>query len=245
MKFAGITIRRRLFVGFGLAVAVTGAWVVWTRQQKPLAGAPPRGAEPFVKLAGDDATQDARDRVLAERAMYFDPTPLFIPTKWNYGQEPLPARVERQPGQVFADFRAKLNFSEANLARYGAGEENVTVSLPEILARGNEAPFAGFGEGDTLRPTLPGRSGFVSVKALHDGNLVLATSLENLKLPQRDFLPVEFLVAVGKTGLLGEPVLTVGSGADEVDAAIRDHLVKIFRLGERLAPGRYMVSVGP
>ncbi len=245
MKIGGITIRRRLFVGLGLAVAVASAWVIWTRQQKPPTGAMPRGPEPFVKLAGGGAAQGVRDRVLAEQAKYFDPTPLFIPTEWNYGQGPLPANVVKQPGQVFADFGAKLNFSENGLAKYGAGEETAPASLPEILARGNEAPFAGFGQVDVPRPALPERGGFVDIKALRDGSLILAASLEGVKLPRTDFSPVEFLVAVGKAGLLGEPVLTAGSGSDEIDATLRSHLVRNFRLGERLAPGRYVVSVGP
>ena len=50
-------------------------------------------------------------------------------------------------------------------------------------------------------------------------------------------------------GIVGDPILMVGSEGEEmdekVDAFFRSFLVKSFRLGERLNPGRYRVLVGP
>jgi hypothetical protein len=56
---------------------------------------------------------------------------------------------------------------------------------------------------------------------------------------------MDFLALVGNSGFVGEPLMTSGSGSEEVDGAVRDYLVKALRLGDRLPPGRYVVSVGP
>jgi hypothetical protein len=50
---------------------------------------------------------------------------------------------------------------------------------------------------------------------------------------------------VSSAGLIGDPILVTGSGWEEVDTFFRSYLVKTFRLGERLNPGRYRVLVGP
>jgi hypothetical protein len=243
MTIPSLKFSRRLFVAAGLVVIATGTWYYWTkaRQQAP----PPavRQPEPFVKLVGSG--QATGNRVMEERAEYFDPTPLFVPTDWNYGQGPLPARVVRQPGQVFNNIPPKAAFNENSLASFGSSPQSSVESLPEMLARGNEAPFAGFGQVDTVQPTLAERAGFIEVKALGHGGLVMSESVKNAILPRRDFAPVEFLVLVGRAGLVGDPVLTAGSGWEDLDAAVRNYLVKIFRLGDRLAPGQYVVSFGP
>jgi hypothetical protein len=217
-------------------------WYYWTgaREQKPVAAAPV--PPPFVKLVDGQGTTD---RVLIERAEYFDPTPLFIPTDKNYGQGPLPAWVVPQPGQIFGDIPANLTVNENNLANYAGGYQSEAESLLDLLARGNEAPFAGFGRVDSPLHALPARAGFIEVKALSTGNLVISESIPDGALQRSDFVPVEFLTVVNSAGLVGEPMLTAGSGREEVDSAIRDFLVKTYRLGDRLAPGQYVVSVGP
>lgn len=236
-------LKRRILVGAGLLAVATGFWYFWTDSRRGVADAGPQGPEPFVKLAG--AGQGSGSRVLEERAELLDPTPLFIPTQRNYGQGPLPGRVVKQPGQVFGNFEAKMNFAPSGLASYGADLETPPESLPEMLATGNAAPLAGIGQIDATATALPERAGFIEVKALVDGELKMRVPLTNLGVATTDFSPTEFLILVGSAGLIGEPVLTLGSGRDELDQAARDFLVKTFRLGERLSPGRYAVTVGP
>lgn len=243
MQIGGIRVRRRVFVGLGLAIAGAAGWFYWSKTREHPRGIDQAATKPFVTLGGDAA--GTKDKVLLERAEFFDPTPLFIPTNRNYGQGPLPAAVIKQPGQVFSDFDPKLTITETGLASYGADTDTIPQTLPEALARGNEAPLAGFGEVDQVRLSPPQRAGYLEVKALHDGSLALSATLLGLNLPRADFAPVEFLIAVGSGGLIGVPVLTVGTGIDEVDVALREYLVKTYHLGERLAPGRYLVSVGP
>ncbi len=230
-------------MGLGLLVAASGVWSVWTWYRTPPTTRTVQAARPFVRMSG--AGQGSADPLVQERAELLDPTPLFIPTDKNYGQGELPARVLRQPGQVFGNYPAKPHFADSGLGSYGTGVESSPDSLPEVLDRGNEAPFAGFGQIDVLRPPLANRALVVEVKSTTTGEIVFSQAVATLKLPQSDFPPVEFIAAVGPAGLVGEPVLTGGSGSEEIDAALRDYLGKDLHLGERLRPGRYLIALGP
>jgi hypothetical protein len=57
--------------------------------------------------------------------------------------------------------------------------------------------------------------------------------------------PLEFLATVEAAGLVAPLTLTGRSGVDEVDAFFRNYLVRTFRLGERLPPGFYRITVSP
>ena len=243
MESAPFRVRRRLFVAIGLLIIASGVWYMWIWYRTPPLAQANHSPRPFVQMSG--AGQGNSDPMVQERAELFDPTPLFIPTDRNYGQGQLPSRVVRQPGQVFGNYPAKPHFAESGLASYGSAIESSPDSLPEVLSRGNEAPFAGFGQIDIPRKPLPQRVLNVEVKYITTGIIVLSQNITTLKLPKSDFAPVEFIASVGTTGLLGEPMLTAGSGSDDLDATLRDYLSKELRLGERLAPGRYLVAVGP
>jgi hypothetical protein len=238
-----IEVKRRVWVGLVCAVGVTTVWWGWTRAKPPVVAAAIQGEQPFVRLAG--VGSGAADRVLREQADLFDPGPLFFPTEWNYGQRPLPASLRRQPGQVFGSFDPKFAFTEPNMKTYGAETTPAPEKLSDVLAQGNEAPFAGFGQIDSPRPALPARAGFLEVRSFGDNKATVAQALSGFTPPRLDYAPVEFLVVISSAGVVGEPVLTSGSGWEEVDTFFRSYLVKTFRLGERLSPGRYRVLVGP
>ncbi|HEY4300076.1 MAG TPA: hypothetical protein VGM73_04330 [Candidatus Didemnitutus sp.] len=243
MTFGGIRIRRRLFVGLALLMAGTLGGYYWSRarQLPTVVVAPPKTA--FVKLVNGD--REGADRVIAEQAEYFDPTPLFIPTSHNYGQGPLPARVVRQPGQIFNDIPPYLTFRERTLANYAFSYQSAAASVPDVLEQGNEAPFVGFGQVDGTWSPISQRVAYISVKALKTGETVFGRSLPDLKLPRAEFAPMDFLALVDNSGFVGEPLMTSGSGSEEIDGAVRDYLMRKLRLGDRLPPGRYVVSVGP
>lgn len=243
MRLGKIEVKRRVWIGLACAVATTGAWWGWKRSLPPVPAVTAPVRPPFVRLVGAGIAND--NRVLRERAELFDPTPLFFPTEWNYGQQPLPETLRRQPGRIFGSFEPKLTFADQSLKPYGAELAPPPEKLTDVLAQGNEAPFSGIGQIDVVTPPLSGRAGFLEIRVFGADKPVMEQALNIGSVPRMDYAPLEFLVVIGPAGLVGEPLLAIGSGWDEVDAFFRTYLVKIYRLGERLNPGRYRVLVGP
>lgn len=239
----GKSSNRRVGVGVILVLLVVGAWWVWSGGTERPAGGGRREPEAFLQLVG--AERATAGRVLRERAELLDPTPLFVPTGKNFGQGGLPAELQRQPGRVFQDFEAKFQFAEGGLRGFGLETGLPPSSLPEILARGNEALFAGFGEVETGRDPLGARAGFVAIKSLEAGGLTLNETLPAGAAPAGEFPPVEFLVTVAPAGLVGEPLLLLGSGAAAVDEHFRTFLMGAYQIDRRLPPGSYRVTIGP
>jgi hypothetical protein len=228
----------------GAVVVIAGSWF-WTRDLRLNPGGRSTANQTsFVRLTG--LGNNPSDQILRERADLLDPTPLFFPTEWNYGQRPLPDRLRRQPGQVFGSFEPKWHFTEQEL-KLTVGDAAPTPEKPaDLLTQGNQSPFAGLGQVDVARQPLAARSGFVEVRGFKDGGkVVIEQTLVGVNVPRADFSPVEFIVVVSPAGVVGEPLLASGSGSDEVDSFFRTYLVKTFRLGERLIPGSYRVFIGP
>jgi len=206
----------------------------------------PEPQGPKVDLAQLD--EKSGDKVLREQANLFDPTPLFLPTKWNASQRPLPNTVEPLPGQVFSQFGAKLVF----------GMEELTLPIEtawvgpktplDMLREQSRDPFIGFDQQDLPLSPLSKRFGVVEVRRMGDGKLAAVMPLDRavvLPASRSDWHPAEYVVSVTVAGLLGRPVNTVSSDFEEVDASLRDYLEKGLHLGERLPPGTYHVVVGP
>lgn len=241
-KGNGRRVKRRFWIGLALvAIGAGGGWF-WMRQGEAGDRGTGAKAEPFVRVSSPAAA--AGDRAVRERAELFDPAPLFLPTAHNFGQGQLPLQLAKQPGQVFADFGAKLTFGEGGLDAFGAENLASAESLAEVLSRSNEVPFAGLGESGGRRPQLLAREAVVQIKRM-GGNTLSEITLVGVGVPASDFAPLEFLVAVGPAGLIGDPILTSGSGKDQVDVFFQDYLVKTYRLGVMLSPGRYRVMIGP
>jgi hypothetical protein len=236
------TVKRRIWVGLvsGVAGVVMWSWWAWSHQAIP--SGKEIATQPFVQLAGAGTAQGSR--ILQEKAELMDPTPLFFPTEWNYGQRPLSEGRLRHPGQVFGSFEPKLTMAEQNIASYATAAPAVPEKLSDVLVQGNEAPFAGMGQAGLQKFTLPVRVGYLEIRRLGDKENIIEQPLTGIRPPRSDFAPIEFLVVVGASGLIGELVLLSGSGWDEVDAFFRSYLTKSYHLGERLSPGRYRVLVG-
>lgn len=235
-------IKRRVWVGLAVALAGIAGWIFLVRAQRVAPAGQGRGSQPFVRLAG--AGTATTSKILKEKAELMDPTPLFFPTEWNYGQRPLRDSQVRQPGQVFGSFDPKLTVPEQNLTPFGLEAAPVPEKLSDVLVQGNGAPFAGMGQVDIQKSTLPARAGYLEIRRLDSNESIVSQSLMGIQPPRTDFSPVEFLIVVASGGIVGEPILASGSGWDEVDAFFRVYLVKSYHVGERLPPGRYRVVVG-
>jgi hypothetical protein len=199
---------------------------------------PPRSTVPRVSIVPPEDDQ----------VTFFDPTPLFLPTEWNTNQGPLPAAVQPQPGQVFADFDAQLTYGRAELVLPIAPTEPTPQNPLDLLKAPPRDPFLAFDRADVLLTPLTARTAVLEIREVGTGRLVPVPNLAaNLVLPDSptEWQPAEFLVCVTAEGLLGRPVETVSSDVEDVDVFLRDYLANTLRLGERLAPGMYYVIVGP
>lgn len=243
MRTGKIEVKRRVWIGLLAGFAGLGGWVWWWWSQPLPPAGPAEDPQPFVRLAGGGTATGSR--ILQERAELLDPTPLFFPTEWNFGQQPLSETKQRLPGEVFGEFEAKMTLDEQAISKYAVDEEvEVPEKLTDVLVQGNEAPYAGMGRLDLQKTTFAVRAGYLEVRDMKNGKSVLSHALTGFQPPRTDYVPVEFLVVVGSAGLIGDPVITSGSGWDEVDSFFRRYLVKSYHLGERLPPGRYLVLVG-
>jgi hypothetical protein len=221
----------------GLAAAIAIALLFRAPRASPAAPAKPP-VRPTVGLA-------SMDPALSEEAVLFDPTPLFLPTEWNSTRKELP---RREPGDEFTGYPDKPAFGEDELA-IGLPPP---IAVPAHLSDALEAyppgtPFLGFGRTGYRPPVLPDRGAYVEIVAAGTGRLVLAKALLDAQPPGNGtwLQPLEFLVAVDPAGLVGPPVLTVRSGSEEVNGYFRHYLAETLRVGDRLAPGFYRISVGP
>lgn len=176
-----------------------------------------------------------------------DPTPLFLPTEWNAGQNALPAYARREPGSSFQGYPPNLKFAETELKLNLPAPITLPAQPSDALALDRPgATFIGLGFSDQTVAQLSPRKAFVEVLAAGNGQRVLAQSLPDASPPGGlTWRPMEFLVAVDAMGLVGPPILTESSQVAEVDGYFQNYLVKTLHTGERLAPGFYRICVGP
>lgn len=193
-------------------------------------------------------------RLLREQAAIFDPTPLFLPTKWNAGQQPLPASVEHQPGQIFESFQPQLVFEKSRLDLPIPPPHVLPKSPIDLLKQPSRDPFLGFDRQDQKLVPLPARYGIVEVIRAEDGKLIFSQGLGKPIVAadnSSNWQPMEFLAVVTVTGLLGRPVMLPREGlpgnaaTENMVSDLRHYLSADLHLGERLEPGIYRVVVGP
>jgi hypothetical protein len=208
--------------------------------------APSLPAQAAVKMARPDAS----DVLLKEETELRDLRPLFLPTQRNAA---LPdPRLEA--GQTFLD-------QETLKPLIGDADVRISEDLPLVVTLNSQplenarpidalAPdltLLGFGRGVAEVTPFRARGGFVEVVSTRDGQRVLAEKLPVAARPPDDkpWTPIEFLAVIDTAGLASPLVVTEGSRVEEVDAHFRDFLVRNFRIGDRLEPGFYRITVAP
>lgn len=190
--------------------------------------------------------QSGADVLLSEEATLFDPTPMFLPTEWNSGQNALPDRLIRVSGRSFENYPAKLTYPEARLAMSMPSDSESPKRAVDVLAMIDlESPLMALGKAESSLTKLDERAAQIEVASAKTGQRVLATVAEGMAVPGEGWQPLELLVAIDAAGVVGTPVITMRSGSEQVDRFFQDYLVKTMRLGKRLAPGAYHVLVGP
>jgi hypothetical protein len=183
------------------------------------------------------------DPVVIKGTMLFDLEPLFLPTEFNSSRKDY---VPTEPGGAFAGFPFKPTFSDTQIELHLPAP--VAVPSTPAGALGDDppgAPFIGFGRVDLKLETLAPRAAYVEITDAGTGRKVFSQPVGDARPPASGWKPLEFMAAVDPAGLVGPPVLTEHSDAADVDAYFGQYLSETLRIGQRLSPGIYRVSVGP
>lgn len=217
----------------------------------PPATQPPRlgsAAVGLTRLGGAVAEEDLRDEVAL-----LDPTPLFLPTRWNTGRSAPAGDGERLPGTVFADFPPNLTFSQDDPNIRFPAAVAVPAGPVAALRPGQGGAATGtLARADVTVAALPRRLGYL--KVMHADTGAVAWSGELVRPdgetpdqppPPDLWSPLEMVAAVSPVGLVGVPALTASSGSEAWDDWVPRYLAGAQRLGARLPPGIYRIQFGP
>jgi hypothetical protein len=185
------------------------------------------------------------DPVVIRGTMLRDPTPLFLPTEFNSSRQEV---VASPPTGAFAGFPAQFAFDGDQLDLKLPPPTVVPASPAEALVGDPlDAPFVGFGRADYIVQPVAKRNAYVEILDAGTGRMVYGGAITDAHPPETSipWEPMEFLAAVDAAGLVGPLVPTARSGVDEVDSYFGRYLAETLRVGQRLAPGFYRISVGP
>jgi hypothetical protein len=205
-----------------------------------------RVPEPPLRPVGiTPPTVGVVDPVVTMATLLRDPTPLFLPTRFNSSRIEY---VPSEPGGAFAGFQPKLSYEEAELELHLPSVSAIPASPAEALAGDPPgAPFLGFGRSNVVVQPLSRRTAYVEIHDAGSGRTVFGEAVTDTHPPASSvpWQPMEFMAAVDAAGLVGPVVPTVRSGVGEVDSYFGRYLADTLRVGQRLAPGFYRIIVGP
>lgn len=195
-----------------------------------------------------------RESTLSEETILRDLSPMFLPTERNATLRKLPVR---EPGRTFLEIEApKLGMPDGSwrfdrtlppIATLNGIPLNQATPLDHLEAAAWEVNVAGFGRDRARIPTVEPRGALIEVVRERDGQRVMSDELEPKVLPPTNKLwqPVEFLAVVAPAGLAVPLSVRVRSGVEELDIFFRNYLSRTYRIGDRLAPGFYRITVAP
>ena len=210
---------------------------------------------PSAKSTVELARPGQADELLRQETEMRDLRPLFLATNRNAS---LP-QPKREPGHTVLDHEnPKWSFGDAAPQVSGAfppiamlaGKSVEKAEAADTLSiESAEAPLLGFGRRGIEIHAMEGRGGFVEVTAVSSGEKVLVKALPVAARPNalgsKPWSPLEFLAVVDAAGLASPLVLTDGSRVEEVDLHFKTYLTQTFRIGSRLTPGYYRITVAP
>jgi len=204
--------------------------------------------------------------LVAGEALFFDPSPLFLPTRWNAGAGGMPEMILQEAEELFEDYAPKLRFAregigggllgDEDLVATGASASAVAVRAVE-LAFSDEDSFAFSVIGRTAESPapLPERGARLEVVAIAEPSWsAVATArrviVRDLVPPAAfsaadNWRPIELAAVVDAAGLVGAVTLVRSSGVESVDEFFRNYVANELRLGERVGPGIYQILAGP
>ncbi|MDR0902770.1 MAG: hypothetical protein LBM92_08380 [Opitutaceae bacterium] len=217
-------------------------------------GGGPGADAPVLGISRIDGGR-ARGTALEEQAVLFDPTPLFLPTARNASQADIGLAARREPGEVFRPFPPRLVYSDSVFAAAFPDPMAAPAGPVAALGIGHTAnPYVPLGRFERELPPLAGRLAFVEVLKAASGEKVLAMpfvagtaagAADLGGLRAENWRPLELLASLDRAGFTGAPVITRGSGSEQVDRLVRDTLLRELHRAQRLPPGFYILRIGP
>ncbi|MBL9200405.1 MAG: hypothetical protein JNL39_07855 [Opitutaceae bacterium] len=242
--------RNRWIVSAVVAVGIVGGAAALFRAPAP--GLP--GTPRVVPLSEIEIAQPGpADELLRQQAELRDLRPLFLPTLRNAALR----APRREPSRTLLDAEARtFKTSETELH---PERDLPPVGLVGGVPAGKAGPADGLGvETDLASLTgigrrqvdvvpVSARGAVIEVLATRDGRRVMVEALPVSARPgtAKPWGPLEFLATVDAAGLSSSLVLTEGSRVDEVDTHFRRYLTETHRIGARLPPGFYRITVAP
>jgi len=208
-------------------------------------------------------SQRSESDLVAAEALFFDPSPLFLPTRWNAGAGGMPDTIVQEAEELFEDYAPKLHFAREGVGRgLLANRDSATSALASaVVARASELVFSDedgvglsvMGRSAEEPAQLPERSARLEVVAisaptsLATARRVIVRELVPPAVPAGavNWRPLELAAVVDAAGIVGTVTLVQSSGVEGVDEFFRDYLVSELHLGERVGPGVYRILAGP
>ena len=272
MSMATDGAKRRWAWAAGSALLVAGIFVALFSMSPPPGGAPaitrPRPAIELAERREKSALDE--EATLLDPTPLFQPTrwstarqavappepggtfqSYRVPANWNFVETNL--KLGRIGTAAAGD---KAATPKSMLASLDLPEPVAVPAKPaEALAAGLPGPLViGIGRTDQPVAALPHHGATVDIVAVGTGRAALppqsmaqvqGLAAESRPPDGRLWQAMEFLATVDAAGLAAPLVMTTRSGAEDVDAYFQNFVAHTLRLGERLAPGFYRISVGP
>lgn len=191
---------------------------------------------------------DADEQVAGLRGEFVlkDPTPLFLPHKWNSGQVDERDEGVLFPGTSFGAIEPKLIFPEA--ANDIAIPDGVEVPATALSAMERLAETVGHGEltrRDGEPQALRSRRGYVEVMTMTDGNLLHQRVIDEDLTPFQVQAPIEALLAISEAGVWVRPTVIEAPEGVSVNFEEINSVLKALHLESILSPGIYRILLGP
>jgi len=187
--------------------------------------------------------------LVAGEALFFDPSPLFLPTRWNAGAIGMPESILQEAEELFEDYAPKLRFAREGV---GGGLWDDTDSAAElaselVFADEDSVGLSEMGRRAEEPVRLPERSARLEVLEAQAARPVIVRELVPPAVaPGADgWRPLELAAVVDAVGIVGAVTLVQSSGLESVDEFFRDYVVSHLHLGERVGPGIYRILAGP
>ena len=200
--------------------------------------------QPLIRYVGvlDGSVRGA----LYDQSFILDPDPLFLPTLYNYGIEPI-AITSTEPLSVGepVPLGPELLLGEVDFIEKYQGRGYYAPRSFDLISIDCARPFEGFGREGPL-PRNPDER--VGVFRLYYGDRLLLVqdlpvSLDDV-LDTTLWMPVSFRVQVLNVSWVGEAFMVNSSGSEQVDKVLRGFVGQLD-LAVGLSDGYYRLEFSP